>query len=950
MVVKMYEKLVSIFFTVIMVFGMASNSAFALADENTNRVLALSHELSPIDPLAHAYIWTDESAEWTIEEFLLISAAQPADHVNLVSGNMGVGSSAYWMTINVVSGDDSQWFIESQFPGMDEVSIFRQTDEGSWTEDKAGRNIGKVREDFSQLGVAFQVDLKKGQPTKLILRFRNMGTSLLQLSIYDEADFLKTNANRLHFKYLFLGFMFAMLAYNFILYLATGNQGLQWYLIFQMVMIAFQISGNAIHLHYLPQWAIPQSAFDYNFLALLVLTVPAIFFEKFIGRKKISRGIILGVRIVAVINLLGLPVLLLSSVGLLSPFSIVYFLLVSSVLSGSSYLLLFSIHAFQSRSVDSYIFVAAWFLSFCSLFVQAIVFGGGAKPSNLMTSIDEILVLAESIILATGISIRINSKLAASVEARERLVESQLNEIAALQQSDLDSQKLMRELQHELRTPVGAIVGLTSELRDKSSASQFEWERCVDTLEDSGRRLKDLVEDTLKAITSKRSETELTLQSTDLNEVIDQCEILGRLVAKGELVEITTDVDRLTPVFVDRNRMIQVIVNIISNVIHHAQAGQLNISAYQTQSNSFITIRDDGIGIKADQLDRIFTPFYTTNADGGNSGQGLAIARKIVEWHSGALSVESLEGVGTTFEIRIPFEVDMPNLAKEKALQRKVNEVETFDSGEVFTVMVVDDTEANLLVAKNYLRDSFNLVLTQQPESLESIIDLHTPDIILLDLVMPKRSGFEVLADLKHHPKYSSLPVIVVSALTDSDSIERALEMGAVDYIAKPLNRLELDTRINAHLRSRELEVVQEKYHSVLSKLQVEEQNSSTTVDESDIQQRAMLAQLISSCYDAFCEIEPRTVAELAEASGLWTASLDGSRMRARTLEKYMSIETIPARPNWKKVSATANFIITRVEVSESYRLEISKQLEGLIEHRRSHRQLKQALKKVRGS
>lgn len=920
-----------------------SSLALAANSPNPDAPIVLTADRSPVDPLPYVRVWRDTEAIWTFEDFLAISSSTPPDIISLPAGNFGVDASAHWITLTLLPKDNSDWIIDNQFPGMDRVSIYQRSDDGSWKEIEAGRDKGKVEGDLSDLGSAFRLDLREGQESTIVLRFQNIGTTLLPLGIYEEDDFMRVNSTRLHYKYVFIGFMLAMIIYNLILFLATRHNSIKWYLIFQLIMTAFQVSGNALHLQILPHWLVPQSSLDYNLLAIFVLAVPAIFFERFMGVQNVSRPVLFSVRLIGVINLLFLPALLLTSMGMLPTLTMSYLLVPSATLSTALYLLLFSIHAFQSRSIDSYIFAAAWVCAMGSLLVQAMLFMGAAKPSDVSLNIDEFLLIVESLILAAGLSLRIQRQLRGAIVTSQKLVAAQLKEIRALEENDQQSQQLVRELQHELRTPVAAIVGLTDQLQTTPKRNTKEWELLVSTIEASGRSLKSLIDDTLNILTSANPKADHVLVGVDLNETLKQCVILGEQLETERPVNIELAVQQpLTIVRADRNRLIQVVLNLMENALIHSGCDEIRIQLHQDSEDSVISISDNGCGIPNDRLNKVFSPYYTTNASGGSTGQGLGIARRIIEGLDGMIEVSSKLNVGTTFTIRLPIKATKPLTSSdhETSVRSATSSVEVIDHAHAMKLLVVDDNEVNLMIAKGFLSSHFNLVLAPHSLEVEQLIDAHSPDLLLLDLVMPERHGFEVIADLKANPKYAQLPIIVASALSDAESIERALDLGATDYLSKPLIKLELTSRINAQLSYRELDVLKEKYETLTNKLEIEANDSPSTATEGDNEQREILVNLISLSHEAYAASGNASLASLAENSGLWSVSLDGSRMRARTLEKYTNLKTMPKRPNWKKVSSTANFVLTAPNIPNHYRNAISELLETLIQHRKNQRRI----------
>ncbi len=275
----------------------------------------------------------------------------------------------------------------------------------------------------------------------------------------------------------------------------------------------------------------------------------------------------------------------------------------------------------------------------------------------------------------------------------------------------------------------------------------------------------------------------------------------------------------LPPVFADKNRLLQILHNLTGNAIKFSETGSITIGARTeyspgNQQQVAVWISDEGVGISSDSVPLIFLPYYqaaeSVRGGYGGTGIGLSITRRLVELHGGKIEVESEPGRGSVFTFTLPVakegsasmvstppagEYHLPEIAQEPAPA-------AVTPGAAAMIMIVDDDPVNLQVLDNYLRAENYQVrrAANGRQALDMIEAGCKPDLMLLDLMMPGMSGFEVCRVLRNRYSLTELPVMVLTARDRTEDMVMAFAAGASDYLIKPIDRTALMARVRTQI------------------------------------------------------------------------------------------------------------------------------------------------------
>ncbi len=378
------------------------------------------------------------------------------------------------------------------------------------------------------------------------------------------------------------------------------------------------------------------------------------------------------------------------------------------------------------------------------------------------------------------------------------------NEKIKTEEANNALKKFLATFSHELRTPLNSIVGFSDFLAtDFENLPQDKIKDFMKNIHASGQHLQQLINDILDLSKIEAGKLELHIEGYPVEYFAESVSrVLQSEIQKKNVslkFSISPQVDQL---FVDQTRFKQILVNLVSNAIKFSETNEKVEVEIKRIDNEFeVSVKDQGIGIKSEELPKLFKPFQQTKSRGEKEGTGLglAITKRLVELHGGSIKVDSIWGKGTTVTIRIPMVLGFENSLmaadisdQQSNLQgtlKEYMESETQKNKKPLVLIIEDNIQATQLL-EMYLRDAGyeTEVARDGLEGIEKAKKLK-PSIITLDLMLPLKDGWQVLKDLKNHPVCKDIPIVIIS-ITDEKKL--GFSLGAVDYFVKPVNKEDL--------------------------------------------------------------------------------------------------------------------------------------------------------------
>jgi signal transduction histidine kinase/DNA-binding response OmpR family regulator len=694
--------------------------------------------------------------------------------------------------------------------------------------------------------------------------------------------------------------------------------------------------------------------------------------------------------------------------------------------------------------------------------------------------------------------------------AIEALSETLQEKNKALVQHDEFKDDFLASTSHELRMPLHGVAGLAKTVRISSPDLSMDSHNKIKLIESTAVRLGNLVNDILDMSSLKHGKLNIQMHPAYIEPLIEST-ILGLSpLINDKPISLDYKLEEgAGVVFADEQRLQQILYNLIGNAIKFTVEGYIKIDVRKRGSRVQVRITDSGIGMSSEQLKTAMQTYETHSQQAGSelrgSGLGLSITKMLIELHGGSLDIESEEGAGTvvTFTLQASGEVPSTSVENDSSLGSQPTPVaeSSVVSDNSLTkealIFYADDEEVNReLVSSQLLAAGYRVITFPDGQALLDRLELQdeeSPELALLDWMMPGKDGLETCRSIRERYDASNLPVIMLTAKHQIHNIVQALNAGANDYLTKPYHEQELIARVssqisvkrllmamieNEHLKvevarherqKQELNVSNQRLVKTLEasqeniillnedldivyansgantllgtnallgvgstdsdnieelaltnfvstesikalreylndihsdqalvlELKHENKSVNTTVQTNDVEQdrfvslilndkpvssdqetqglltsltqeiaenRQRMEQIESTLLQLNGAVQPKeqsslpgtasrrdetdpkelvvktlrtaliswerythkTKAELAEESHCWRVYLDGVTAKTRTLDKYLNVNTLPAKPRWRAVIKTANYVLDHCELSQEDQQELS--------------------------
>lgn len=495
-----------------------------------------------------------------------------------------------------------------------------------------------------------------------------------------------------------------------------------------------------------------------------------------------------------------------------------------------------------------------------------------SEPGGLIGYTTFIMLFIQSYVLA--------SRYAKSFDEAEELSEKM---ISVNKMKD----EFIANTSHELRTPLHGIISITeSFLQNMEGEIDQKQKENLSLVISSGKRLANLVNDILDYSKLKYGDIKLNINTVDIKQIVEMVLAEQRYLILNKNILLINDIPTDIPfVYGDKDRIIQIIYNLLGNAIKFTENGEIIISAIQNDSMVELSVEDTGVGIANEKLNDIFKSFeqgdISLNSTYLGTGLGLSIAKQLLDIQGGKIWVTSEIGKGSKFTFSLPIsnhKEKVVTIKNEKALVKRsvhnliLEETKNVGRDEQFTVLIVDDNYINLHSLINILsvEKYFVITATNGIKALD-IISKNQIDIVILDAMMPQMSGYEVCKKVREKYSIYDLPVLMLTAQNNPNAILKGFESGANDFLPKPFEMNELRARVKTLIELKSS--VQHAIQAEMAFLQAQIKPH-------------FLYNALNTIIN-FCWIDPEKAAELiSELSNYLRNSFDFSNM-----DKFVCIE-----------------------------------------------------------
>lgn len=414
-------------------------------------------------------------------------------------------------------------------------------------------------------------------------------------------------------------------------------------------------------------------------------------------------------------------------------------------------------------------------------------------------------------------------------------LEQERKRAEALAEIDRAKTTFFSNISHEFRTPLTLLLGPIEEMLNDGQTSPASKAK-VELAYRNTLRMQKLVNTLLDFSKIEAGRMEGKFHKVDIISFTRDLASTFRSAIEKAGMQLEFLADKIQDdVYVDPDMWEKIVLNLVSNAFKYSNEGSITIKVEKKNDHVHFSVADTGVGIPADQLDKIFDRFHRVENIQGRSqdgtGIGLSMVKELVRMHNGTINVTSKVGKGSIFTIMVPLGKDhlpadkivdttyIPTASQQtlayvqEALKWMPQEgstsefaadgllKDTIGNNGQHTVLLADDNTDMREYVQRLLSDQFNVITAIDGEDAYTKMLRHKPDLLLADVMMPKLDGFGLLKKVRNHPEVQHIPVIFLSARAGEEAKVEGLDAGADDYLVKPFYAKELLARVDANIK-----------------------------------------------------------------------------------------------------------------------------------------------------
>ncbi|MFD2129658.1 ATP-binding protein [Pseudogracilibacillus auburnensis] len=759
-------------------------------------------------------ILSDNEKKLSIEE--VASGKYDAEFVptEAFDSKIGFFEIAKWVKFDLRNeSNEKEWVLEFAFPLIYQIHIYTEDESGINKVVTSGADFPFAEREINHKHFIFNLDINPYETKTYYILIYGGGDLHPPINIWENDAFIeKIQTEHILFGF-FYGIITIMILYNLFLYFSLRIRSYLYYVLAISCTLIGYMALNGDGFKYLwpsyPAWNLISVSVWVSLACMFIL----LFTKEFLDTKrnvplfKVVSIILIGLNVMI---LLFLPINHFISLNIMFLSTFSTFTAVVTV----GFICLF-------RGVrEARFFVIGWLVFLSGTFIT-ILERAAVIPYSMFTEyVGQGALTIEVALLSLALADKINIMRKEKEKAERTARESQELAIESLRRTDELKDEFLAITSHELRTPLYGMIGIAESLRDGVVGKlSHDMSTQLDMIIMSGRRLSHLVNDILDFSKLKHNKLAIEFKQVNLFDLVQVVFTICQPLLKDKPVRLVNRVSSdLAPILADPDRLQQIMYNLVGNSIKYTDFGEVRITA-ELVNNELVKVyvSDTGKGIALEYQKDIFEPFQqgisATSEPIAGTGIGLSIAKKLISLHGGEITVQSEVGKGTIFSFTLQLGHLQGQAEEEIAVSLKpfshfdpvLTKPNIYLNKKAIRVLVVDDELINLQVVMNQLMlEGMDVMKATCGEEALQLVNQHSFDLVILDIMMPKMTGYEVCERLRQTYSLLELPILMLTAKSQVHDKIMAFEVGANDYVTTPCDKEELLSRVKtlAQLKS----------------------------------------------------------------------------------------------------------------------------------------------------
>jgi two-component system, sensor histidine kinase LadS len=777
----------------------------------------------------------------------------------------GYTSSVYWMRFEIDNRFQAdEYILEFPYAPHDSITLYEPNGTNGYKASNGGDLLPFANRDLNHRHVTFELSLPEKESRSFYVKIQSQGSLQLPIILWTGEAFSEKSLIEYLLFGLYYGATLVMAVYNVFLYSSLRLRSYLWYVFLIMAVSMTQLTLNGFAYQFLwpdfPWWNNRSIVFS---IAISNLA-GAIFVNKFLEVRQYTRVWSRILSVLAVFNIGVIGVLMVS-------YPLALNLVTLSTIFFIPVVLTTTILCWKRGNKAARFLFLAWFIFLLTGLISSLS-DAGMLPLNTFTRNASLMgSLVEMILFSLALADQVKIIQLEKEKAERMALETKEMALEHLKRTDRLKDEFLANTTHELRTPLYGMIGIAESLRDGVAGEpNTVLTYNLSLIIKSGRRLANLINDLLDYSKLKSHEIKLDIRPVRLQDAANLVMTIIEPLTRNKDVQLVNQIPTDLPFTqADENRVQQILHNLIGNAVKFTDVGCVTITAEIEKEMCRVKIMDTGIGMSLEDMESAFNEFeqggYARSRQKSGTGLGLSITKNLVELHGGEIFLDSELGKGTTVVFTLPIYQEDVTEVPTISPYYEAHPIDQVTKGTIPTatqsvkgkILIADDDPVNIQVLSNHLHlNGYELVVAEDGEQVLTIIRRDPSfDLVILDLMMPKLSGYEVCKQLRVDFSLTELPVLILTAKSQLKDVVTAFQEGANDYLIKPYLKEELLARVATLLtlkkvmeemleKSQQLNLLNEKLEERVQKRTEELQDSTEKLFLMERSRRHLLSNI----------------------------------------------------------------------------------------------------------